>query len=263
MNLNIILVVLNYPRPKGLLKIATDLAHKTGAELKALYVEDRSWFEASSFSFSKQITGFRGEIMPLTEEQLTQQSRALSSRFEQIFASYSKSLHIRYSYHTLRGQADEEYSKLISDADLVIMSGNLRTVEYKDEQAEDHKTPALIWSNGADWPKEIIGLCLSPEQSYDVTRWTVALGKLTQRKTRLFWSEEFQPSEEWMVALNKGYSAAPIVRKEITDICEIHSPLGIDFLRHYRSALFVVRRKDLRSEFESMMQELANPILLL
>lgn len=261
MKLNSILVLLYNPRPKGLFKIATELAHKTGAELKAVYLEDISWFEASSLSFSKQITGFRGEIMQFTEEQLTKQSQALAARFKKIFTTYSQSLRIRHSYHVIRGYNSDELASIIDETDLLVIPGNLRTAEYWNKLTEQISVPTLIWSNGTSWPKEVIGLCRFPEQSVELVQWTIQLAETINRRIRLFWDQNSNPSGERFDEVYTAQAVDPALSNAVREASEVYPSLSVDFLQHFRNAMLVVRRNEFETEY--LLRDLPNSILLL
>jgi len=261
MKLNSILVLLNYPRPEGLLKIAAELAHKIDAELRAVYLEDTSWFEVSSFS--KQVSGFRGEIQQFSEKQLTWHSQALATRYEKIFKTYSQSLKIKHSYRIVRGFNAEELSDVVSEIDLLIMPGNIGQAEYKDKLAEQFAVPVLIWNNGSYWPKEVIGLCTSTEKIMNLVRWTIELGETINRSSRLFWDERTTSFEEWFHEISDTGTVSPVLLKTIRDLSEVHTSLSADFLQYFRNALLVTLRKDLKTVVGPLHQSLPNSILLL
>lgn len=264
MKLNTILVLLNHPRQLGLLKIASELAYASGAELKALYIEDMDWIQAGSFSFSQQITGFRGEILPLNKRQIAEQSRALAARFEKTVAAYSRSLDIKYSYQTIRMQAEADYEKSISGVDLVLMAGRSRTTNFFISATDKHATPLLIWNNGTGGLREIIGLCINPEESLDIVRWTIQLGDIMNRKSRLFWKQQFDLTDDWIKRLNKDETiTVPIVRQQIKDMSQVQAILSLDILQHFRNALMVAHRKDLAIPMESLHQKTPVSVLLL
>jgi hypothetical protein len=249
----------------GLLKIASELAHRFGAELKALYIEDKDWIQASSLSFSQQITSFRGEILQLTEHQITEQSRALAARFEKTVATYSQSLNIKYSYQTVRMQADPDYEQAIAGVDLVLMAGQSPSTEFFITATDKHATPLLVWNNGSGGLREIIGLCINPEESLDIIRWTIQLGNVMNRKSRLFWKQQFDLTDEWIKRLNEDETiTAPIIRQKIKDMSQIQAILTQDILQHFRNALFVAHRKDRTiNNMETLYHQTPVSVLLL
>lgn len=261
MKMNSILVLLNYPRPKGLLKIAAELAHKVDAELRAVYLEDNTWFEVSSFS--KQVSGFRGEIQQFTEQQLAWHSQALATRYEKIFNTYSQSLKIKHSYRIVSGFNVEELSNVVSEIDLLIMPGNIAQAEYRNQLAEQLAVPVLIWNNSSYWPKEVIGLCTSTDEIMNLVRWTIELGETINRRSRLFWDERTTSLEEWLHEVSDTGTVSPVLLKTIRELSEVHASLSADFLQYFRNALLVTRRKDLKTEVGPLHQSLPNSILLL
>lgn len=264
MTLNKILILLNHPRPLGLLKIASELAYKSGAELKAMYLEDKEWIEASSFSFSQQISGFRGEILPLTENQIAEQSRALAARFKKIFTSYSQSLNIKYSYQTIQAHTDFELEEALTGIDLVLIAGKNQSTELWIKTTTRHTIPLLIWNNDTAGLKEIIGLCVKPKQSFDIISWTIQIGDLLNRKSRFFWKQQFDLNDDWMKKLNEDKPiAAPIIRQRIKDMSQIQAILTVDILKHFRNTLFVARRKDLTINVETLHHQTPVSVLLL
>lgn len=264
MKLNTILVILNHPRSSGLLKMASELAQKSGAELKALYIENREWFEASSFSFSQQITSFRGEIIPLTEHNLSEQTRALAARFEKMFTTYSKALNIKYSYRTMPTHTSQELEEAITGVDLVLLAGSVPPTTFWIDATGRHNTPLLIWDNGAAGPREIIGLCEKPEHSLEVISWTIQLADWMNLKSRLFWEKEFEIRTEWIEELKKdNMKVAPNIIQRINNISEIQPFLTADILPHFRNALFITRRQNQEIEPNIFRQKMPIALLLL
>lgn len=265
MKINSILVFLNYSHASGALRLAANLAHKTGAELKALYVEDRDWFEVSSFSFSRQISGFRGEILPLTEDHASQQSQALAARFKKVFDTYSQSLKIKTSYSTVLGSIKNELLKAAEGMDLVILPGNARAIDFWHkygktlrEISEWESIPLLIWNNGSTLPGKVIGVCISQNQSSEVIDWSLAFGETFNCKTRLFWEKELELNK--MLEKEK---TDKLTSKRIKAISEIKPVLSADLLHHYRNVLFVIHRKDLETGLDEILQNHLSSVLLL
>lgn len=264
MRLNTILVLLHQSNPMELLKMASDLAYHAGAELTALYVEDRDWYEASSFSFSQQISGYRGEILPLTERHITEQSRALSARFEKIFTSYTQALNIKYSYRVTQTHSSQELKEALTNVDLVLMGGNIPSSDFWIKNTAQHTTPLLIWNHPLGRPKEIIGFCITPEQSLAIVNWTLHLADWTNLKSRLFWKKEFSINKAWTDEIKKdSVQTVSNIIQRINNISQIQPALTADILQHYRNALFVARRQDLYTEPNTFNQKIPGSMLLL
>lgn len=262
--LSSILVALDSSGSVAGLKAAAELAYKTGAELKALYVEDAEWFEASRFSFIHQISGYTGEVVPFDEKQIADQSRALATRLKNIFINFGELMKIRYSYQSVRGIINSELLKAASDVDLLVIRRNVRTVEHRNKLsstacnlAEQCSIPVLIWNNGPAWPNEFIGICMTSDPSSEVISWTTNLGDILKRKTRLYWNEKFEGNEEWINALDSTLVAT------VKKISEAQPALTPEILRYYRNALFVIRRKDWGNELVGFLQKFPNSVLLL
>lgn len=269
MHLNNILVALDFPGASNLLRIATDLAHKTGAELKALYVEDVAWFEASQFGFIQQISGFKGEVVPFTEEHVSKQSRALSARFKKMFANYSESLEIRFTYQSTRGSLRDELLKVASTVDLVIIRRRGGIVERGSKLGNaarnlvlNSTAPVLLWNDSTEWPKVVIGICPSVEESKDVARWTLNLGGSIKRNVRLFWTDTIDISQEWAQAVFPNKEVKE-VQDLIVNISEPHPFMSPADLKYYKNCLFVMQRKEIKESAYEFFNTIPNSVLLL
>jgi nucleotide-binding universal stress UspA family protein len=269
MHLNNILVALDFPGASNLLRVASDLAHKTGAELKALYVEDVAWFEASQFSFTQQISGFKGELVPFTEEHVSKQSQALSARFKKIFSNYSESLQIKFTYQSTRGSLQAELLKVASTVDLAIIRRRGGIVERGSKLGNaarnlvlESTTPVLLWNDSTEWPKVVIGICTSVEDSKKVAQWTLNLGGAIKRNVRLFWTDTIDITEEWAQAVvpNKEVKA---VQDLIVNISEPHPFISPADLKYYRNCLFVMQRKEIGEISDKFFNTIPNSVLLL
>lgn len=129
---------------------------------------------------------------------------------------------------------------------------------------DEHATSLLVWNNGSGGLRELIGLCINPEESLDIIRWTIQLGDLLNRKSRLFWKQQFDLTDEWIKELNKDETiATPIIRQQIKEMSQIQAILTRDILQHFRNALVVAHRKDLSINMETLYHQTPVSVLLL
>lgn len=98
----------------------------------------------------------------------------------------------------------------------------------------------------------------------DIVRWTIQLGDIMNRKSRLFWKQQFDLTDDWIKRLNKDETiTVPIVRQQIKDMSQVQAILTLDILQHFRNALMVAHRKDLTIPMESLHQKTPVSVLLL
>lgn len=270
MELKSILVVLDHPQATPLLQASVELAHKSGAEIKVMYLENIEWYEISSLSVSTQVSGFRGEVLPLTEQDIKEQSQALAARFKKMVTAFSQSHKIKYNYHSVRGSSDDELLKgAAADADLVMVrrSGSFTATGYHLDKTSRNlavrsAAPALIWNDGSQWPNTIIGLCTDPDESREIIRWATGLGKIMNKSIRLFWPTAIAVSEDWMSTVIPGTdkdSAVSLLRS-ISEIHPVDSPAD---LQHFQNALLILRRDDLGRQPVLFLNDIQNSVLLI
>jgi nucleotide-binding universal stress UspA family protein len=271
MNLSTILVAIRHTGSAPLLRAAADLASRAKAELKALYIEDAEWFEASRFSFSRQVTGFTGEVLPFTEKNITEQARALGSRLKKMFTEMGEVMQIKYTYESVRGTIDNELIKAASGVDLLIIEKYGKTfggsivlgtaIRYLTDNGS---MPVLIWGSGTEWPQQLIGICSTPEQSRQVVDWTVGLGDLLGRSSRLFWTaEEDISAEEWSGRLENIWNEDKNMSARIKQISERNAFANIESLQHHRNAVYVIQRDLLKGRGNEYVEVMPNTFLLL
>lgn len=271
MNLSTILVAIRHTGSAPLLRAAADLASRAKAELKALYIEDAEWFEASRFSFSRQVTGFTGAVLPFTEKNITEQARALGTRLKKMFTEMGEVMQIKYTYESVRGTIDSELIKAASGVDLVIIEkygkafgSSIMLGTAVRYLIENGSVPALIWGSGTDWPQELIGICSTPEQSRRVVDWTIGLGDMLGRSSRLFWTaEEDISAEEWSGRLENIWSGDKNMSAKIKQISEGNSFANSESLQHYRNAVYLIQRDLLKVKGTEYVEKMPNTFLLL
>jgi len=250
---------------KFMLKAAAELANKAQAELRALYVEDIEWFEASKYNFTQQISSYTGSMIPFSEEHIVEQSRALDVALQKIFAKISNQMQLRYSYRSVRGVVRKELLEAASGVDLLIIG---RVGRYKivpknigsvtKYLAEQSTTPLLIWNNGSEWPQQIIGICSTPSQSLPTIRWTMMLGGILERSSRLFFSPGYNLDEEL-----RNLEDLSIDVEKIRRISQILPDKTAESLNSYRKTLFIVQRSIPEYKFLELLEKVYNTILML
>ena len=169
---------------------ASELAMRSGAELKALFIEDDEWYKASRVSFSYQISSITGELMPFDEAVMMKQSRAHSSLLERMLVNHSRQLNIRCSYQTVRGSVIRELMEAASGHDLVVIGrnrkpdGSLSRIGGKARfLAENCTLPVLVWNGGPQWPDIITGVIEPGSDEENVNGWTRLIGNYLNRVT--------------------------------------------------------------------------------
>ncbi|SMO60612.1 universal stress protein [Fodinibius sediminis] len=272
MRLSSILVALDPSGSTAGFKAAAELARRSSAKLQALYIEDQEWFEACQLNFTQQTSSYTGELIPLTEQHIREQSEALKARLQHVFTQYSESLKIHYSYQSVRGTINNEIMKAASQVDLVVIGRNAQPFGRRASVgstahflARNSPAPVLVWNNGASWPHNVIGICTTPEESAEVIRWTFGLSRLLQRDMHLFWPYPFHIPEGWpFLKTEPGAPEAPeLSGSSIRDKSEVHRHMDVEFLRSHRNAIYLVQRQESQPNISSLLEELPNSILLL
>lgn len=270
MKLSSILVALDSSGSFAVLKAAVELAYRTEAELNAIFVEDAEWFEASRLSFTQQVSGYTGALIPFTERHLIEQSRALGTMLQNTINELGNLMQIRYSYQSVRGVINSELMKAAMGRDLVMIGRKSRSPGRSDLGstarflAENSPAPLLVWNNGSEWPRQFIGICTTPAQSQPVVSWTVGLGDTLKREVRLFWPDQI---ELFGLRISRFTEDAERSQEDrlgkVKEISELHPDLSPDLLRQYRQTLFIIRRNALRQKPGEILHHLPNSVLLL
>lgn len=271
MRLRTILVALDSSSRSGsVLRVAGELADKARAELRALYVEEVEWFEASKFNFSQQISSYTGSLIPFSERHIAQESRALGATIEKLFVELSKQLQIKYSYQSVRGIVSEKLMEAAAGSDMIIIGRTGRYGHYSSGPgntarylAEKSTKPVLVWNSTQEWPRQFIGLCGLPVNGVKVIRWTMELGQILDKSVRLFFSGEDGLAESWETTLEdiNGELEYPI--EKIRKVSEVHSDLTVGSLQFYRNELFVVQRNNLEIPPGEFLEKLPNSVLFI
>jgi len=255
---------------KSVLRAGAELAYRAQAELRAVFVEDIEWFEASKHSFTQQISSYTGNIIPFSEENITEQSRALGTALQQMFTSISEMMHIKYTYRSVRGQVSRELLESAEEADLVII-GRSGQLGYRKktpgktclELVDKCTLPVLVWNQGIGWPRLFIGLGSTAQKSIPVIKWTFKLGEIMGRDYYLFFPSEDAVAEGWKGQPIEMEDDRPITLDRINMVSEIHPLMGPDILQYYKNELIIVQRNNLIESPGEFLQKVQNPVLLL
>lgn len=270
MRLTSLLVALHYPNSSNLLKAATELAHKSRALLKAYYLENVEWFEASKISFSSQVSGFKGEILPLTEEQISRESNALAERLKKMFVSYGEQFQIKYIYRFVRGNDDKELQSAASEVDMVMIKRNNRLAGRNRglgitvrSLISNCTVPLLIWNeNSHQWPRSIIGICRDAESGGEVVSWTLEMSDILGQALYFFWQDETELENQNLSRLmeKEGLSRYTELVRERSE----HYPVSVpDYLKSHQKAVIVMKRPEREADFLEFVQQLPNTFLLI
>lgn len=263
-----ILVALDSSSGSGeILKSASELAFKAHAELKAVYVEDIEWFEASKYNFTQLISSYTGTVIPFSEQHIAKHSRALGSVLEHLFIGISKQKKIKYSYHSVKGVVSKELLEAASEASLIILNRTSRigiprkkivgsTARYLIEHSS---RPVLIWDDKDEWPRNIIGICYNPIKYNELEEWAISMGKLLHRKIRFFF-----PSEEALNAIGTPKNRNRLLSmEELRNVSEFHSEITPQKLDKYNDTLFIIQRSELAQEPTAFLSRLSNAVLFI
>lgn len=262
-------MALHYPDSFNFLKAASELAQKTGALLEAYYLENADWFEASKISFSTQVSGYKGEILPLTEKQLYRESRALSERLKKMFLSYGERYQIKYTYSFVRGSSGHELVSEANQVDMVMIKRNNRAIGTErslgpmvKNLAVNTETPLLIWSERIDeWPKSIISLCDTIEESIGIINWSLGLADRMGLKVHFFWSANIDIDSREFAESMEAQDMNRYVQL-IKEQSENYPPTAFEYLQYHQKALVVLRRKEDMATVLDLIERLPNSVLL-
>jgi len=272
MKLSSILVALDSSSgSKSMLKAAAELANRTQAELRALYVEDIDWFEASKYQFTQQISSYTGSLIPFSEKHIIEQSRALDVAFQKMFATISSQMRIKYSYHSVRGIVSKELLEAASSVDLVMLGrrrspgfypGNVSsTTRYLFEQST---VPLIIWTNGSRWPSHFIGICSTSPKSKPTMRWTFVLGRIMERNVHLFFPADIDLECHFQGKWNlEDTDDAHITIDALKSLSKNLADFSPETLNRFRDALFVIQRDETIFSTADFLESVSRPMLLL
>lgn len=191
MTLTTILIAIDsVPGSLPVVQAASELALRSGAELKALFIEDDNWYKASRVSFSYQISSVTGELIPFDESAMLKQSRAHSSLLERMIVNHSRQLNIQSSYRTARGSVIRELMEASSGQDLIVIGRNRNPDGSRRKLGstarfltENCTTPVLVWNGPPQWPGIISGIIEPNSEGEKVKEWTRVLGNCLNRIT--------------------------------------------------------------------------------
>jgi len=263
-----ILVALDSSSGSGkILKPASELAHRAHAELKAVYVEDIEWFEASKYEFTQLVSSYTGTVIPFSEKHITKHSRALGSTLQNLFVSVSEQKKIKYSYHSSKGVVSKELLDAALEAGLIIINRTSHigipkkkiiggTARYLIENSIQ---PVLIWNDKLEWPRNVIGLCYNSMQGKEIIEWTVYIGRLLDQKIRFLF-----PSEESLATIEQSNKDKWLLSgEELRNFSEFYSEITLELLGKYKDTLFIVRRSELMQDPADLLSKLLNPVLFI
>lgn len=271
MRLSSMLVALDSSSRSGsVLRAAADLANKAKAELRAMYVEEAEWFEASKHSFTRQISSYTGSLVPLSEQHITRESKALGATLEKLFIGISEQLSIKYSYQSVRGEVGRELIDAVNGSDMIIIGRTGRFGQFSRGPgstarylAEKSPKPVLIWSSEIGWPGQFIGLCGLPAESIPVIKWTMELGQALERSVRLFFPGDAGLNVDWEASLEdlNGELEYPI--DKIRKISEVLPDLNLSTLQYYQKELLIVQRSNLNVTPSEFLEKVPNSVILI
>ena len=185
---------------RPVIQAASELAHRAGAELTAVFIEEDDWFKASRFSFSLQVSGYTGELLPFDEALISEQTKAHSALLRQMILKTGQGMDIKCSYLSSRGSVIHELMSSAAGRDLIFIGRNRmpdgsrvkvgRTARF---MAENCDVPVMVWNGRPQWPMIITGIVQGPGTNQKVVNWTTGLGRLLKRKTELVRSDESKP----------------------------------------------------------------------
>lgn len=273
MNIASILIALDSSSGAGsVLKAAAELALKVDAELQAIYIEDVEWFQASRHIFTQQISSYTGEVIPFSEQNITEQSRALNKLLQTMFSDMGRLMNLRYSYRSVKGVVTSELMEAASRVDLVFIGRSGRPFGPKNkvgstarELVESSAVPVIVWNAWNRWPNYFIGICTTPEQSGKVIDWTINMARLLDRKARLFWpAEAVSTLESWEKNWKEeGDDAFTIPIETVRAVSEVHREITPRVLHHYRNELLIISRDNLTQNTGELLESLTNTVLLI
>ncbi len=280
LNLTSILVAIDSTSAaRPLVKSAIHLAFRTKANLRAIYIEESEWFEASRFSFTQQVSSYTGELLPFTEKDLSDESKAVGALHKRLLSGYSKQLQVRWNYEIKRGPVDRELLKAASISDLVhigrVRISGRRTARIGRNArylAGQCNVPLCIWNEPTpEWPTQLIGLCTTPKESVQVVNWTLGLAATLGRTPRLFWSEELMEKSERDRFAEEVHKWFPEIEDQVFVNSEMYGSIDTDLLSHYPGPLLIARRKMLGAGVDEaemkrkkpLFERLANSLILL
>ncbi|PWN06503.1 universal stress protein [Rhodohalobacter mucosus] len=187
---SILIAIDSVPGSRPVVQAASELALRTGASLKALFIEDDNWYKASRVSFAYQVSSITGELMPFDEAEMLKQGRAHSSLLERMIVNHSRELNIRCHYRTARGPVIRELMEAARDQDLIVIGRNRDPDGSRRKLggtarflAENCTVPVLVWNGGATWPGIITGMIEPGTEGENVKRWMQFLGNCLNRET--------------------------------------------------------------------------------
>lgn len=272
MKLSSILVAINSINgSRFVLNAAVHLAHKKNAELMAVFIEESDWFEVSKFSFTHQVSSYTGEVIPFTETNITEQSKALGSLLQRMISKMGEQVKIKYSYKSFRGIVHHKLIESAMESDLVVI-GRTRIPDsdiYKIGKsaiylAENSKVPLLIWNSGLEWPGLVTGLCTAPDNSLEVIDWVSGLARLLERELKLYWPQQYKSNDEWdnlLTQVNKKY---PELTMHIKNISEARPVLNPETYRIQMDQLLVFKRSYFRDQtMAEVLKLIPNTVLIL
>jgi hypothetical protein len=272
MKLSSILVAINsLTGSRFVLNASVHLAHIKNAELKAVFIEESDWFEVSKFSFTQQISSYRGEVIPFTETNVTEQSRALGSLLQRMISTMSEKVKIKYSYKSFRGIVHYKLLELAMESDLVVI-GRTRIPDrniYKVGKtalylAENSTVPLLIWNSGPAWPGSVTGLCTDPDDSLEVIDWVSMLARLLEQELKLYWPKRYKSDDEWDNLLNQLNKMYPELTIHIKNISEARPVLNPETDRIQTDQLLVFKRSYFQDQkMAEVLKLIPNSVLIL
>lgn len=263
MNVKKILVALDSSTGAALLiRVAAEFAHKMDAELQVLHIKDAEWFQ---YSFTEQISSYTGELIPISEQHLEIQSKALRRLIQTTFTDIGRLMKIRYSYHSVQGSVNKEFLEAASQADLVVVNRSAHPIRQQfklghsaQELAKKSTVPVLIWNSGEHWPRILIGICSSPDKSEKVIKWTIDLAEKFGFQARLLWHSEIN------LALEELKKSLPpsISFDRVRDMSESHKQLSLDDLRALKRSLLIISRQDIEQNQQEYLESVLSSVLL-
>jgi nucleotide-binding universal stress UspA family protein len=197
---SILIAIDSVPGSLTVVQAASELALRSGAELRALFIEEEDWYKASRVSFSYQVSSVTGTITPLDEALMTKQSRAHSSLLERMIVNHSRQMNIQCTYQAVRGPVIRELMEAATGHDLIVIGRNRVPDGSRTKLGgkarflvENCPTPVLVWNGPPHWPAIITGLVTSAEEKEEneVKTWTNSLGETLGRVTEFHSEDSF------------------------------------------------------------------------
>lgn len=249
------------------LRAAAELAGRTGAVLKSLYIEDENWFHATKTSIVRHINRHTGETIIVDEQEITRQSRALKSRLADQVDRVCNEFNVRSIYNSARGEIDFELKQASEDADLVVIGRRGTSFHTKDELgstalylAEKCTTPILMWSAYRNWPSMIFGITGDSETGAEIEQWVSMLSDLLSKDARMVMAGEWSET----ASDEKTVSAGEQILQHSFPWQTLEEPE--DVYQWSGRGLIVVHRKDRlfkTIDLKKFMIKMYNPILLI